>query len=69
MKGAFYKATITDFKNGEDMLLIDRRDLPAGLDSEEKVNALLAKITSDTPEGLLINGHAIGLGGTLTWPA
>jgi Ca2+-binding RTX toxin-like protein len=65
-KGAFYKATITDFKNGEDMLLIDRRDLPAGLDSEEKVNALLAKITSDTPEGLLINGHAIGLGGTLT---
>jgi Ca2+-binding RTX toxin-like protein len=65
-KGAFYKATITDFEDGVDKLLMFRSDLPAGLDSDEKVNALLAKITSDTPEGLLINGHAIGLGGTLT---
>jgi Ca2+-binding RTX toxin-like protein len=65
-KNAFYKGIITDFQDGVDHLVISQSDLPPTLDTPEEWDALISSITSDTADGLLLNGNALGLGGTLT---
>ncbi|WP_159347822.1 calcium-binding protein [Roseomonas harenae] len=65
-KNAFYKGVITDFQDGIDHLVIQQSDLPPTLDTPEEWDALIASITSDTADGLLLDGNALGLGGTLT---
>jgi Ca2+-binding RTX toxin-like protein len=66
VKNSLYRATITDFKDGTDHLVIDQALLPPSLHNPIAQDALIASITKDTAAGLLIDGNALGLGGTLT---
>ncbi|MFH5923361.1 calcium-binding protein [Roseomonas xinghualingensis] len=65
-RDAFYKGVITDFQDGVDRLVVSGSDLPPGFDTPEEWDALIASVASDTADGLLLNGKALGLNATLT---
>jgi len=65
-RDAFYKGVITDFEDGVDRLVVSGSDLPPGLDTPEEWDALIASVATDTADGLLLNGKALGLNATLT---
>jgi hypothetical protein len=65
-RDAFYKGVITDFEDGVDRLVVSSSDLPPGLDTPEEWDALIASVATDTADGLLLNGKALGLNATLT---
>lgn len=63
--GSFYSATITDFEDGVDHMVIDGSLLPSSIDTPEEVAAILEAVATETDDGVLLDGRNIGFNSTL----